>query len=162
MSLRGRTAPVAIRTPVPSAPLPKGGWHGEAVTGGFLSPRTSCNPSVGRGSTPPQFSRRTPLQIPGKGCILSPSTSGRVGKCVSSAAGTGSCPADEMAVRRLQCIFRIPLPHSALPGGSVPPCSSVRLFRQNSGLPMNTEEVFLCPFFSPHFPPPTGAPPPRR
>ena len=21
---------------VPSAPLPKGGWHGEAVTGGFL------------------------------------------------------------------------------------------------------------------------------
>ena len=24
-------------TPVPSAPLPKGGWHGEAVTGGFLT-----------------------------------------------------------------------------------------------------------------------------
>ena len=70
--------------------------------------------------------------------------------------------ADEMAARRLQCIFRIPLPHSALPGGPVPPCSSVRLFRQNSGLPMNTEEVFLRPFFSPHFPPPTGAPPPRR
>ena len=65
---------------------------------------------------------------------------------MSSAAGTGSCPADEMAARRLQCIFRIPLPHSALPGGPVPPCSSVRLFRQNSGLPMNTEEVFLCPF----------------
>ena len=43
MSLRGRTAPVAIRTPVPSAPLPKGGWHGAAVTGGFFS-RTSCNP----------------------------------------------------------------------------------------------------------------------
>ena len=28
---------VAIRTPVPSAPLPKGGRHGEAVTGGFFS-----------------------------------------------------------------------------------------------------------------------------
>ena len=28
------------------APLPKEGWHGEAVTGGFFS-RTSCNPSVG-------------------------------------------------------------------------------------------------------------------
>ena len=24
-------------TPVPKAPLPKGGWHGEAVTGGFFS-----------------------------------------------------------------------------------------------------------------------------
>ena len=35
LSLRGRKAPVAIRTPVPMAPLPKGGWHGEAVTGGF-------------------------------------------------------------------------------------------------------------------------------
>ena len=51
---------VAIRAPVPSAPLPKGGWHGEAVTGGFLS-RASCNPSVGatlavargRGRAPP-------------------------------------------------------------------------------------------------------------
>ena len=28
---------VAIRIPVPKAPLPKGGWHGEAVTGGFLT-----------------------------------------------------------------------------------------------------------------------------
>ena len=27
---------VAIRTPVLMAPLPKGGWHGKAVTGGFL------------------------------------------------------------------------------------------------------------------------------
>ena len=27
---------VAIRIPVPLAPLPKGGWHGEAVTGGFF------------------------------------------------------------------------------------------------------------------------------
>ena len=32
--------PVAIRPPVLSAPLPKGGWHGEAVTGGFLPART--------------------------------------------------------------------------------------------------------------------------
>ena len=28
---------VAIRPPVPSAPLPKGGWHGKAVPGGFFS-----------------------------------------------------------------------------------------------------------------------------
>ena len=42
-----RTLAVAIRTPVPSAPLPKGGWHGEAVTGGFRSPRTSCYVPVG-------------------------------------------------------------------------------------------------------------------
>ena len=34
VSLRGRNAPVAIRVPRPKAPLPKGGWHGEAVTGG--------------------------------------------------------------------------------------------------------------------------------
>ena len=33
-------------SPVPSAPLPKGGWRGEAVTGGFL-PRTSCYVPVG-------------------------------------------------------------------------------------------------------------------
>ena len=40
-------------SPVPSAPLPKGGWHGEAVTGGFF-PRTSCNAFVGAGfSCPP-------------------------------------------------------------------------------------------------------------
>ena len=31
---------------VPLAPLPKGGWHGEAVAGRFFS-RTPCNPSVG-------------------------------------------------------------------------------------------------------------------
>ena len=31
-----RTLAVAIRTPVPSAPLPKEGCHGEAVTGGFF------------------------------------------------------------------------------------------------------------------------------
>ena len=32
-----RTLAVAIRPPplVPLAPLPKGGWHGAAVTGGF-------------------------------------------------------------------------------------------------------------------------------
>ena len=29
----------AIRFPVPLAPLPKGGWHGEAVTGGFFPVR---------------------------------------------------------------------------------------------------------------------------
>ena len=35
-----RTLAVAIRIPRPQALLPKGGWHGEAVTGGFF-PRTS-------------------------------------------------------------------------------------------------------------------------
>ena len=30
-----RTLAVAIRSPRPQAPLPKGGWHGVAVTGGF-------------------------------------------------------------------------------------------------------------------------------
>ena len=30
-----RTLAVAIRIPRPHGPLPKGGWHGEAVTGGF-------------------------------------------------------------------------------------------------------------------------------
>ena len=32
-----RKLAVAIRIPVPLAPLPKGDWHGEAVTGGFLT-----------------------------------------------------------------------------------------------------------------------------
>ena len=31
-----RTLAVAIRIPRPQAPLPKGGWHGEAVTGGYI------------------------------------------------------------------------------------------------------------------------------
>ena len=69
---------VAIRTPVPKAPLPKGGWHGKAETGRFLSRthgrahgpcptkvlvgwharvspphRTSCNPPVGRAALSP-------------------------------------------------------------------------------------------------------------
>ena len=41
-----------IRSPVPSAPLPKGGWHGKAVTGGFsrrtaplVTPRPVITPS---------------------------------------------------------------------------------------------------------------------
>lgn len=64
---------------------------------------------------------------------------------MSSAAGTGSCPADEMAARRLQCIFRIPLPHSALPGGFVLPCSSVRLIRYYRTAD-DTEEDFYAHF----------------
>ena len=56
-----RTLAVAIRTPVPPAPLPKGGWHDKAVTGGFLTASHSLLPSVGatlavargRGRAPP-------------------------------------------------------------------------------------------------------------
>ena len=44
-----------IRTPVPSAPLPKGGWHGEAVTGGFFS-HIPNNVSVGAGFYPARSS----------------------------------------------------------------------------------------------------------
>ena len=37
-----------IRIPRPQGPLPKGGWHGEAVPEGFRSPlRTPCNAPVG-------------------------------------------------------------------------------------------------------------------
>ena len=43
-----RKLAVAIRVPRPQAPLPKGGWHGEAVTGGFF-PRT---PGRARGPCP--------------------------------------------------------------------------------------------------------------
>ena len=51
------------RPPVPKAPLPEGGWHGAAVTGGFF-PRTSCNLSVGAGfSCPPSCQ-----PIPGHCC----------------------------------------------------------------------------------------------
>ena len=34
-------------SPVPKAPLPKGGWHGEAVTGGYLTSPHLLYPSVG-------------------------------------------------------------------------------------------------------------------
>ena len=54
-----RTLAVAIRIPRPQAPLPKGGWHGEAVTGGFF-PRTSCNLSVGAGFYPARGRGRAP------------------------------------------------------------------------------------------------------
>ena len=39
LSLRGQFAnwPWQSASPVPSPPLPKGGWYGEAVTGGFFS-----------------------------------------------------------------------------------------------------------------------------
>ena len=44
----GATRPWQSAPPVPKAPLPKGGWHSEAVPGGFLSPlRTPCNAFVG-------------------------------------------------------------------------------------------------------------------
>ena len=48
MSLRDRCAHRSWQsvTPVPLAPLPKGGCHGEAVTGGFHA-GTSCHTSVG-------------------------------------------------------------------------------------------------------------------
>ncbi len=34
----GAARPWQSASPVPKALLPKGGWHGEAVTGGFRSP----------------------------------------------------------------------------------------------------------------------------
>ena len=44
---------------VPLAPLPKGGWHGEAVAVRFFS-RTPCNPSVGAGFYPARGRGRAP------------------------------------------------------------------------------------------------------
>ena len=41
---------------IPSAPLPKGGWHGEAVTGGFLSAPYLLLRSVGAGFYPARSS----------------------------------------------------------------------------------------------------------
>ena len=54
-----RTLAVAIRTPVPSAPLPKGGWRGEAVTGGFLTASHSLQP-LRRGGVLPRPLFRAP------------------------------------------------------------------------------------------------------
>ena len=44
----GATRPWQSATPVPLAPLPKGGWHGEAVTGGFLTGTFLSNLRRGR------------------------------------------------------------------------------------------------------------------
>ena len=62
---------VAIRPPVPLAPLPKGGWHGEAVTGGFL-PRTH-----GRAHGP----------CPTRCCVIGP---GRTGSSAPTIASVGA------------------------------------------------------------------------
>ena len=43
-------------SPVPSAPLPKGGCHGEAVTGGFFSALHLLLRSVGAGFYPARSS----------------------------------------------------------------------------------------------------------
>ena len=44
----GAPRPWQSASPVPSAPLPKGGWHGEAVTGGFLSRTAPLVTGAGR------------------------------------------------------------------------------------------------------------------
>ncbi len=57
-------------SPVPSAPLPKGGWHGKAVTGGFRSPRTPCNPRRGRRPRRPVY--RAPCTLRRGGVLPRP------------------------------------------------------------------------------------------
>ena len=42
--------------PIPSAPLPKGGWHGEVVTGGFFSAPHLLSRFVGAGFYPARSS----------------------------------------------------------------------------------------------------------
>ena len=70
-------------TPVPLAPLPKGGWHGEAVTGGFF-PRTH-----GRAHGP----------CPTRCCVIGP---GRTG---SSAPTRNSVGADDpVAVPKISAL----------------------------------------------------------
>ena len=65
MSLRSQCAHWLWQSasPVPSAPLPKGGWHGEAVTGGFLfTPHPLQRPR--RGRCPHRPAHRTPCKTP--------------------------------------------------------------------------------------------------
>ena len=59
-------------SPVPSAPLPKGGWHGEAVTGGFLPAShllvtlfvgAGFYPAYGRGRAPPLRTAKKPTAL---------------------------------------------------------------------------------------------------
>ena len=73
LSLRGQCAhwPWQSVTPVPLAPLPKGGWHGKAVTGGFF-PRT-----CGRAHGP----------CPTKCCVTG---TGRTGSSAPTSASVGA------------------------------------------------------------------------
>lgn len=48
---------------------------------------------------------------------------------VQAPAERGVVTSEERRPGHLHYVFRIPLPHSALPGGFVLPCSSVRLIR---------------------------------
>jgi len=63
VSLRDQSANWSWQSasPVPMAPLPKGGWRGEAVTGGFLTASHSLQPLRRGGVLPrPPDAERTP------------------------------------------------------------------------------------------------------
>ena len=103
VSLRGQFAnwPWQSASPVPSAPLPKGDWHGEAVTGGFFPART--------------YSKRAavlPASIPPPTLGWSPSLWAREAFCVGATLAVARPTAHLVPVRRGRRPRRPVLPHS--------------------------------------------------
>ena len=81
-------------SPIPSAPLPKGGWHGEVVTGGFFSAPYLLLRSVGAGFYPARSS--APLVTDAGRCghrpLRNPIGSPSVGATLAVVHGRGRAP----------------------------------------------------------------------
>ena len=126
---------------VSSAPLPKGGWHGEAVTGGFLSPRTSVTlrrgDPCGRPPIAPHVTLRRGGVLPRPPVL-----------CRTPGRAHGPCPT------------KIPVGwHPRVPPHPLAPCHCEASSQTGCGNPSppssKTSSLFtlhpLFPHFSPHF-----------
>ena len=116
-------------SPIPSAPLPKGGWHGEAVTGGFFSAPHLLLRSVGAGfSCPPSCQ-----PIPGHCCgrqsghfletaslLLPPAALRRFPRPREGQSPSPTHP--EIRFRRGRCLHRPEPSFPTLPGRAHGPC----------------------------------------
>ena len=139
-------------SPVPKAPLPKGGWHGEAVTGGFRSPlRTPCNAFVGatlavargRGRAPPLRTIKNPLHRADR--VVRPYKEFRRGRCLHRPALPHPCktPCHCEASAHTGCGNPYPRPQGPLPKGRQ--FSSAPSFRQKSHPPHGQVRFLFYP-----------------
>ena len=89
-------------SPVPLAPLPKGGWHGKAVTGGFRSPRTSCTLRRGRRPRRPVY-RTSCCAFVGADAHIGPHAGTSCNPSVGADAHIGPLTAPLVTLRRAGC-----------------------------------------------------------